>query len=51
MLERGRVNERLGNREKARTAYQYVADVWRNADPALRKDVDAARAGVSRLQN
>jgi hypothetical protein len=34
-LERGRVNERLGNRAKAAESYSFVVAVWRNADPAL----------------
>jgi len=48
-LERGRVNERLGNRDRARTAYRYVADVWRNADPELQPYVAEARAATARL--
>src|SRR6185437_5624654 len=34
-LERGRVNERLGDRDTALEAYAFVAAVWRNADPEL----------------
>ena len=34
-LDRARVAERLGDREKAVRSYQYVADVWRRADPEL----------------
>jgi len=48
-LERGRVAERLGNREKAIRAYQYVADVWRHADPVLQPYVTEARDGLSRM--
>ena len=48
-LERGRVNERLGNREVAVDAYQFVADVWRHADPDLQGYVDEAKAGLERL--
>jgi serine/threonine-protein kinase len=48
-LERGRVNERLGNREAAVDAYQFVADVWRHADPDLQPYVDEAKAGLERL--
>ena len=48
-LERGRVNERLGNREKAVTAYRYVAEVWRHADPELQPFVEEAKAALLRL--
>jgi len=48
-LERGRVNERLGNREVAVDAYQLVADAWRYADPDLQGYVDEAKAGLARL--
>jgi serine/threonine-protein kinase len=49
MLERARVNDRLGRRDAARKAYQYVADVWRNADPALQPYVTEARSALRRL--
>jgi len=48
-MERGRVNERLGNREAAIDAYQFAADVWRHADPDLQGSVDEAKAGLARL--
>jgi tetratricopeptide (TPR) repeat protein len=48
-LERARVSERLGEREKALHAYQYVADVWRHADPELQPYVTEAREGLSRM--
>jgi serine/threonine-protein kinase len=48
-LERGRVAERLGKREKAAQAYQYVADVWRHADPELQPYVAEAKQGLARL--
>jgi tetratricopeptide (TPR) repeat protein len=48
-LERGRVNERLGNRERAIAGYTVVAEAWRNADPELKAYVDEARAGLARL--
>jgi hypothetical protein len=48
-LERGRVNERIGNREIAIEAYSLVARAWRNADPGLKAYVDEARAGLARL--
>jgi len=49
MLERGRVNERLGARPKAIDAYLYVANAWRNADPSLQPYVTEARRGLARL--
>jgi serine/threonine-protein kinase len=48
-LERARVAERLGNREKAARDYQYVADVWRHADPELQPYVTEAREGLTRM--
>jgi serine/threonine-protein kinase len=48
-LERGRVAERLGDREKATRSYQFVADVWRNADPELQPYVAEAREGLGRM--
>ncbi len=48
-LERARVNERLGNREKAVRDYGYVMDAWRHADELLRPFVEEARQGVTRL--
>jgi serine/threonine-protein kinase len=48
-LEQGRIAEGLGERRKARDAYQYVVDVWRHADPELGLYVREARAGLERL--
>ncbi len=48
-LERGRVAERLGDRNKAARDYQYVADVWRHADSGLQPYVTEAREGLARL--
>jgi eukaryotic-like serine/threonine-protein kinase len=48
-LERGRVNERLGNRADALSAYRRVATMWRNADPELKPYADEAQAAVERL--
>jgi serine/threonine protein kinase/tetratricopeptide (TPR) repeat protein len=48
-LERARVAERLGDREKAARDYQYVADVWRHADPELQPYVTEAREGLIRV--
>jgi len=48
-LERARVNERLGNKEKAITAYRFVAEVWLHADPELQPYVAEAKAALMRL--
>jgi hypothetical protein len=49
-LERGRLAEKLGDRERAVDAYAYVAAVWRNAEPVqLRDAVTEARAALGRL--
>ena len=48
-LQRGRVSERLGNREQAIADYGFAADVWRNADPELQPYVAEARAALKRL--
>jgi serine/threonine-protein kinase len=48
-IERGRVNERLGNRAKAAESYSFVAAVWRNADPELQPYVKEAKEALSRL--
>jgi eukaryotic-like serine/threonine-protein kinase len=48
-LERARIAESLGERQKARDSYQFVVDVWRHADPELERYVREARAGLERL--
>jgi eukaryotic-like serine/threonine-protein kinase len=48
-LERGRIAERLGQRDKAIESYRFVADVWRNADPELQPYVAEAREGLKRV--
>jgi serine/threonine protein kinase/tetratricopeptide (TPR) repeat protein len=48
-LERGRVHERLGNRDAAIRAFSYVVDAWRYADPELHPLVDEAREALQRL--
>ena len=48
-LERGRVHERLGNREAAIRAYSIVVDAWGNGDPELAPPVDEARMALTRL--
>ena len=49
VLERGRIAEHLGEREKAVESYRYVADAWRRADPELQPYVAEAREGLARL--
>jgi len=48
-LERARVNQRLGNTERAIYDYSFVADVWRNADEMLQPNVTEAREALARL--
>ena len=45
ILERGRIAEHLGEREKAVESYRYVADAWRRADPELQPYATEAREG------
>jgi serine/threonine-protein kinase len=49
-LERGRVFERLGERERAIAAYEFVTQVWRKADPELQPFVREAHSGLARLR-
>jgi hypothetical protein len=48
-LLRGRVAERLGERERAIQSYAWVVGMWRNADPELQPYVREAREGLERL--
>ena len=48
-LEHARLAERLGEDEKARQWYRYVAKVWRRADPELRPHVNEALEALERL--
>ena len=48
-LERGRVNERLGHRDRAIEGYSLVVRAWRHGDPELQGFVDEARAALTRL--
>jgi serine/threonine-protein kinase len=50
LLERARVADRLGQREKAAGLYGYIEDLWRNADPELQPYVAEARARLQRLR-
>jgi serine/threonine protein kinase len=49
ILERARVNDRLGNREKATDGYAYIVHVWHDADPLLQPFVEEARRALRRL--
>jgi len=48
-LERGRVHERLGNRDTAIEAYRFVADAWIHADPEFQPFVEEAKAALKRM--
>jgi tetratricopeptide (TPR) repeat protein len=48
-LERGRVAERLGEREKALESYRFVTEAWRLPDPELQPYVSEAREALARL--
>jgi tetratricopeptide (TPR) repeat protein len=48
-LERARIAETLGERQKAIDSYQFVVDVWRRADPELQSYVVQARNALARL--
>ena len=48
-LERARVNDRLGNRDKAIQNYAFVARVWAQADSVLKPLVAEARVALRRL--
>jgi eukaryotic-like serine/threonine-protein kinase len=47
-LERARVADRLGEREKAIESYRFITEVWRNADPELQPYVAEAHAALRR---
>ena len=48
-LERARLAEKLGEREKAKNWYGYVVRVWRHADADLQPVVAEAREALQRL--
>ncbi len=48
-LERGRVAERLGEREIASQAYGFVVDAWGRGDASVQPVVEEARAGLRRM--
>jgi hypothetical protein len=49
VLERGRIAEGLGERQKAIDSYHFVTDVWPRADPQLQPLVVEARNALARL--
>jgi DNA-binding SARP family transcriptional activator len=49
VLDRARIAESLGEREKAMDSYQFVLDAWRHADPELRPYVREASSGLERV--
>jgi hypothetical protein len=48
-LLRGRVAERIGERDRAIRSYAWVAGMWQNADRELQLYVTEAREGLARL--
>lgn len=50
-FERGRLQERLGQRIDAVRSYEYVAAAWRGADPTIRRYAEAALEGLKRLSS
>ena len=51
-LERGRLAERIDDRQRAVDAFWYVANVWKNTDsPQLRDAVKEANDALRRLDS
>ncbi len=48
-LDHARALEQVGDMAAARRRYQFVADAWRDADPALQRFVGEARKGAVRV--
>jgi hypothetical protein len=48
-LERARIAERMGDKARAAEGYQYVASMWRDADPELQPFVAEAREALQRV--
>ena len=49
LLQRGRVAERLNDRQQALRSFHTVAEVWLHADRELQPYVEEARAAIQRL--
>jgi tetratricopeptide (TPR) repeat protein len=47
----GELHESLGHREQAIEYYGLFIDMWKNADPVLQPQVEAARAALERLMS
>ena len=48
-LLRGRIAEKLNDKQRARDAYAFAADMWQHGDPAFQGYVTEAREGLKRL--
>ena len=48
---RGRLYEKLGDRDRAIAAYERFTQLWANADDVLQGEVRAARAAIARLRD
>jgi hypothetical protein len=48
-LLRGRVQERIGQREQAIQSFEWVTGMWRKPDPELQPYVTEAREALARL--
>jgi len=49
-LEIAELYARQGDRTRALAAYRTFVDLWRDADPELRPEVDRARARIAALE-
>jgi len=50
LLERARIAEDMGDRERAVSAYLRIRDAWLHADPVLRPLVEETNRAIARLQ-
>jgi tetratricopeptide (TPR) repeat protein len=50
-LVRGQLHEQLGEREAATTAYEKFLELWKEADPSLDGQRQAAREGLRRVRS
>lgn len=49
-LVRGQLHEQLGERDAAATAYERFLELWKDADPSLDAQRQAAREGLARVR-
>jgi hypothetical protein len=47
----GKRHDSLGHRDEAIEYYRQFIDLWKDADPELQPQVDAARAALARVLN